>query len=153
MATQTQNPTLKNGSQGEDVKKVQQILNVAINANLTVDGVFGSNTEKAVKQFQTNNNLSSDGVVGPQTWAALNEFLGVGGSNLPTLSHGSKGDIVKALQQDLNLVVGANLVVDGIFGDATLKAVKEFQTKNNLSADGVVGPITWTALNEMAARV
>ncbi|MDQ4144271.1 MAG: peptidoglycan-binding protein, partial [Actinomycetota bacterium] len=38
-----------------------------------IDGIFGSKTETAVKEYQTNNGLVADGIVGPRTWALLNE--------------------------------------------------------------------------------
>ena len=38
---------------------------------MTVDGVFGSETEEAVKKAQKENGLPADGIVGPYTWAAL----------------------------------------------------------------------------------
>lgn len=57
--------TLKLGSKGEDVKKLQSYL------NLCVDGIFGNMTEESVKQFQKENMLTPDGVVGPTTWQAL----------------------------------------------------------------------------------
>ncbi|MBR1230195.1 peptidoglycan-binding protein [Bradyrhizobium sp. AUGA SZCCT0176] len=58
--------TLRKGSTGEDVKKLQKAL------KLTVDGKFGALTEAALKKFQTAHKLAADGVAGPQTWAALN---------------------------------------------------------------------------------
>lgn len=54
---------------------------------------------------------------------------------------GSKGDTVKKLQQLLNLTI------DGNFGPKTDKAVKEFQTKNKIIADGIVGVKTWAVLS------
>jgi N-acetylmuramoyl-L-alanine amidase len=51
--------------QGEEVKKVQQKLGVA------VDGIYGKETEAAVKAFQKANGLDVDGIVGEKTWAAL----------------------------------------------------------------------------------
>ena len=69
--------TLKYGSTGELVKELQTALNrvqTALNragCNLTVDGVFGSKTTTAVKQFQGLCNLSQDGIVGAETWKAL----------------------------------------------------------------------------------
>jgi N-acetylmuramoyl-L-alanine amidase CwlA len=59
---------------------------------------------------------------------------------LSTLKIGDKGDNVKRLQK----LVGVK--TDGDFGPATEKAVKLFQTKNNLKADGIVGSKTWGAL-------
>ena len=58
---------LKKGSRGEEVKKLQLAL------GLEADGIFGSNTEKAVIAFQDKNGLSPDGMVGKNTW----EILGV----------------------------------------------------------------------------
>ena len=67
-----------------------------------------------------------------------------------TLKKGSKGDKVKELQTKLNKV-GYNLVVDGSFGSATEKAVKEFQKKYGLTVDGIVGPNTTKKLDKVIA--
>lgn len=66
-------PTVKRGSRGEYVKKVQTILQ-KLGYNLGVygiDGDFGTMTEKAVKEFQQDHKLTSDGIVGAKTWEAL----------------------------------------------------------------------------------
>lgn len=62
--------TVRNGSTGEAVKGVQSQLNTR-GYGLVVDGVFGSKTEAAVRDFQTKKGLVVDGVVGPRTWNAL----------------------------------------------------------------------------------
>ena len=56
---------LKNGSKGEDVKKLQEKL------GLTADGSFGPGTEKAVKEWQSKNGLTSDGIIGDTSWSKL----------------------------------------------------------------------------------
>lgn len=61
------------------------------------------------------------------------------------ISYGSSGDEVKTLQELLNSS-GYNLAVDGQFGQKTQQAVKDYQTKNNLTVDGIVGDKTWGAL-------
>lgn len=66
--------------------------------------------------------------------------------NTPTLRRGSKGDEVEELQALLNAKFGYNLEVDGDYGSKTEAAVKDFQKKHGLTADGVVGPKTWKAL-------
>ena len=71
-------------------------------------------------------------------------------SDNSSLKKGSKGDKVKELQTKLNKV-GNNLVVDGSFGSATEKAVKEFQKKYNLTVDGIAGPNTIKKLDEVIA--
>jgi lysozyme len=61
---------------------------------------------------------------------------------------GSRGPDVVKLQQLLNAKVhpSPRLVADGNFGPKTLVAVKTFQSQHHLTADGIVGPQTWGAL-------
>ena len=66
-------------------------------------------------------------------------------TSYPVLRKENSGAYVKLLQTRLNLY-GASLEVDSSFGDLTLKAVKAFQSKKSLLADGVVGPLTWAEL-------
>jgi putative chitinase len=56
---------LKNGSNGEDVKKLQAKLGLA------ADGIFGPGTEKKVKEWQAANGLTADGIVGAGTWGKM----------------------------------------------------------------------------------
>ena len=62
---------LSYGSSGEDVKNLQLRLNETGNYNLETDGVFGSKTQAAVKDYQQKNGLATDGIVGNQTWSSL----------------------------------------------------------------------------------
>jgi hypothetical protein len=70
--------------------------------------------------------------------------------NTPTLRRGNQVDEVADLQMILNSKYGYELEVDGSFGKATETAVKDFQTKHGLTADGVVGAKTWKALGVKA---
>jgi hypothetical protein len=64
----------------------------------------------------------------------------------PTLKLNSRGTEVKELQTKLN-ALGYNCgTADGIFGNKTLNAVKEFQKDNGLAVDGIVGKNTWKKL-------
>jgi N-acetylmuramoyl-L-alanine amidase len=63
-----------------------------------------------------------------------------------SLSYGSRGEDVKKVQQRLKNWGYYKGEVDGIFGSATLAAVKYFQKQNGLAADGIVGPKTAAAL-------
>lgn len=65
---------------------------------------------------------------------------------MTTLKNGSRGNEVKTLQEALNKAGNYGLATDGIFGAKTDAAVKDFQRKNKLGVDGIVGPQTWTAL-------
>ncbi|NEP42006.1 MAG: peptidoglycan-binding protein [Okeania sp. SIO2G4] len=67
-------PTIGQGSSGDDVKRLQIILN-EMGYSLVGDGIFGSNTEAAVKEFQKNSRLEVDGIVGPLTWYALMSIM------------------------------------------------------------------------------
>lgn len=131
-------PEIKAGGQAlASVKRVQRFLNIDA-AGLAVDGVFGPATTAAVKRFQGAKGLTADGIVGPKTWGAL---LGA----MSTVQRTSTGLDVKHVQALLN-VFGYGVTVDGDFGPATQAAVKAFQTASGLTADGIVGPLTWQAL-------
>ena len=64
-----------------------------------------------------------------------------------TLKYGSRGSEVKTLQTMLNRVDNAKLTVDGIFGNGTKTAVRNYQKKKGLSVDGICGPKTWSVLS------
>jgi peptidoglycan hydrolase-like protein with peptidoglycan-binding domain len=64
----TSNPTLKKGSTGNPVRRAQKRLTLAGYDTGGVDGIFGANTESAVKRFQRDHGLDEDGIVGPMTW-------------------------------------------------------------------------------------
>ncbi len=62
---------IKRNDKGESVKWLQWQLNKKNKSNLTIDGVFGGNTEKAVKSFQRKKKLTVDGIVGANTLKKL----------------------------------------------------------------------------------
>jgi|HubBroStandDraft_4_1064222.scaffolds.fasta_scaffold15133_4 peptidoglycan hydrolase-like protein with peptidoglycan-binding domain len=166
-SAQTQSET---GAQGQSeateagvVKRLQAAL------HLQADGEFGPATEAAIRRLQARHGLTVDGVVGPATWS----LIGVHGEGTitpppsalpaPTSHHhsraavatpttagespqdaeggeGAGGNAVARLQKALKLPI------DGEFGPETEAAVQRLQARHGLSADGVVGPATWTVL-------
>jgi peptidoglycan hydrolase-like protein with peptidoglycan-binding domain len=115
---------LKRGLSGEPVKILQAKLGV------TADGEFGSGTEAALKAYQQQHGLKVDGIAGPDTFVQMALY------ELILLKPGTSGDTVKKLQQALGIAA------DGQFGSGTQKAVRDFQSKNGLEADGLAGPAT-----------
>ena len=134
-------PTIRLNSNGNFVYILQYLLN-HYGYNLSVDGRFGVRTQNAVKDFQRNNNLTQDGIVGRNTWNAL---LNLNPAN-NVLRRGSRNSAVLFLQKLLLSYLYPITSLDGIFGAETERAVRAFQTENNLVADGIVGRNTWTAL-------
>jgi hypothetical protein len=68
------------------------------------------------------------------------------GHGKPTIQRGAHGPVVREAQTILNRKQHAHLVVDGIFGPRTDRAVRDFQHANHLVVDGIVGPRTWGRL-------
>ncbi|MBQ6872733.1 MAG: peptidoglycan-binding protein [Clostridia bacterium] len=165
---------LRLGSVGEGVRVIQLQLNrIAQNYPLIpniarADGVFGQDTENAVKTFQQIFNITPDGVVGKATWyrikrvyfavKRISELFSEGITvtqaqrQFPSsLEIGDEGVPVRTLQFYLRIL--SNFIPtmpfvadDGVFGQSTRDAVIAFQTYAGLSPDGVVGRTTWNAL-------
>jgi peptidoglycan hydrolase-like protein with peptidoglycan-binding domain len=72
--TASSSSTLKKGSKGDAVKTLQSQLSKLGYTIGTIDGVFGSGTESALKTFQKANNLTVDGVAGPNTLNAIKKL-------------------------------------------------------------------------------
>ena len=138
-------PLVRRGDQQHPVQTLQYLLR-ARGHTVTVDGIFGPNTESAVRAFQQEKNLSVDGIVGPNTWSAL----------IIQVKQGSQGDAVRGVQEEFQFrnLSGdprQGLQLDGIFGPKTEAAVRGFQHAlhadiPSVAVDGIVGPITWRAL-------
>lgn len=67
--------TISKGSTGNEVMKLQKCMNKLMKSRIAVDGIFGTNTEKAVKIFQKKYKLEVDGIVGPKTRAKIKYLL------------------------------------------------------------------------------
>jgi len=165
---------LRPGTSGNDIRRIQLRLN-RISANYpsipkisNPDGIYGSETEAAVREFQRIFNLTQDGIIGRATWYAiqriyagvkrLSELSSEGISqeeiqNLreTTLEEGDQGSGVRELQYLLafigNFVGTVPLIsIDGIFGPETAEAVEAFQRAYGLPVTGIVDTITWNTL-------
>lgn len=137
------------GARGENVVAVQErLMSLGYDVPGGADGQFGSGLKNAIRQFQTDRGLEVDGSVGKNTWDALFPQSTTVSNYYPgqLISYGMSNYSVTLIQNrlsDLGYSVGA---IDGIFGDDTRNAVILFQTNNNLTADGIVGELTWNKL-------
>jgi len=156
-ATQTTRTDLRRGSSGQAVTELQVALRTLGYYTAAADGNFGALTEQAVRKFQASAGATQDGVVGPRTWEKLDAALAGANSTTttapstpatarPTLKQGSNGQAVKDLQTLLKAVGVYNSTIDGDFGNGTRNAVIKYQQANGLTADGIVGPLTWAKL-------
>lgn len=135
---------------GEDVKALQLALNEAGVDAGSPDGIFGKNTQTAVKKYQKLKGLTVDGIVGKKTVEAL------GGtwkkedtwSVSRNLKYGCEGEDVKNLQNALTKCGYScgKSGADGDFGKNTQKAVTSYQAANNLVPDGIAGKKTIVSL-------
>src|SRR6266571_9459750 len=133
-------PLTRQGDQHHPVQTLQYLLR-ARGHNVTVDGIFGPQTDAAVRAFQQQKGLAVDGIVGPNTWSAL----------IIAVKLGSQGDAVRGVQEEfqfrnLSGDPSKGLQVDGIFGPKTNAAVRGFQQALGITVDGIVGQVTWRAL-------
>ena len=162
---------LKLGSAGNDVRSLQVYLNrisrnyPAIPKIPQIDGIFGAETEAAVKELQKMFNLSSNGIVDESTWykityiytsvkriAELNSegtrFEEISKQYTDEVKIGMQSDEVSIIQYYL-AVIGAYyeaispVDITGYFGEETEASVKSFQRVFGLPQTGVVDRATW----------
>ncbi len=168
--------TLEFGSEGSEVKKLQQKLKDLGYLSGSADGKFGVATQAAVIAFQKNNNLTADGKAGVATLSKLysgtvkkssgtqvkledngsssgRDTSDIASTGYVTLENGSKGDQVKTLQKRLKELGYFNGSADGSYGEGTQAAVMAFQLRNNLTVDGKAGPATQRVLYGSKANI
>ena len=154
---------LDEGSIGPRVERVQEAL-IRHGAFLPggADGVFGTATTKAIADFQTWNGLTRTGDLDPATLRRLGLTSDSGGTSSDAsggsssrhaeLAPGSTGDAVLDVQRAL---LATGLVIrggaDGVFGDATERALKAFQRVNGLEPTGRMSERTARLLDPASA--
>ena len=172
---------LRRGYSGPSVAVIQTELNrisqsyPAIPKISPVDGIFGAQTEAAVKKFQEVFGLTVDGIVGRATWYALvryytavtslselrsqgQKFYSISWANTNPIDFGDRGVRVEHLQYMLS-VLGAyipeipEIAVDGIFGPATQNAVIAAQRWLGLPQTGSVNNETWEKIYEQFSGI
>jgi peptidoglycan hydrolase-like protein with peptidoglycan-binding domain len=123
----------------DTVKELQKELKELGYYDGDIDGLYGSETEEAVKEFQKEAGITVDGKYGPATHKALVEALDK-----------QESEATKHIQEmlsDLGYYTGD---INGKYDTATEDAVKAFQEEQGLTADGIVGPKTLAALEDAA---
>ena len=172
---------LRIGSTGPSVVVLQTSLNrisqnyPAIPKIPTVDGIFGSRTEAAVRAYQQIFGLSADGIVGQATWYSIvkrytavtrlselrslgQQFYAINWAPPTTLQIGSTGEQVRLLQYMLSILSSyiqaiPPVSVDGIYGQDTRAAVLAFQRRYQLPETGTVGRTTWDAIYDQYSGI
>lgn len=172
---------LRRGSSGPNVVVVQVELNrisqnyPAIPKLATVDGIYGSRTEEAVRKFQQIFGLEPDGVVGKATWYALvrlytavtrlselrsqgQQFYSISWEYPNSPQPGSTGEKVRHLQYMMSVLAEyipqiPTLTVDGRFGPETLASVLAAQRYFGLPETGVVNAATWEEIYDQFSGI
>ncbi|MBE9258212.1 MULTISPECIES: N-acetylmuramoyl-L-alanine amidase [Aphanizomenonaceae] len=125
----------------KSILRLQQALNrLKItdknNRTLVEDNGMGAATSSATEKFQRIVGVLPTGIASNTTWDAINQILA---KRVIQGTHAS-GVIIRYLQYR----IGAN--PDGIYGSQTEAALKKFQQQNGLTADGIIGAMTWQKL-------
>lgn len=114
------------------------------------NGIYGAGTVAAVRSFQERRGLRVDGVCGTDTWAALVEAgWRLGDRPLFLTRPLLRGDDVAELQRRLGSLGFDAGRVDGIFGERTERALRDFQRNGGLVTDSICGPATLMALSRL----
>jgi len=125
-------------------------------------GYFGTVTQQAVIDYQGKHGLVVDGKAGPNTLTAImgedytisnDRFVADDNVKADTFYPGDKGDEISKIQQQLKeLEYYDYSKITGYYGPVTKTAVERFQRTNDLTQDGVAGPITLALLYSEEAK-
>lgn len=135
------------GVEGTDVEELQKRL-YELGYISKVTSYFGTDTEAAVKKFQERNGLTVDGSVGAQTREKLYSEDAIAHA----YSAGEESEEIRTFQNKLHKLGYLTTNPDGKYGADTVAAVKRFQERNGLIADGYLGPQTKALLKSSDAQ-
>ena len=135
---------LQRGDTGSDVRTAQTALIRAGYDPGAANGVFGAATERAVMQFQRVLGATQDGIIGPVSWQFLEPCALE--SDPDVLRRGSRGAMVRRLQEALEASGNSPGRIDGLFGTKTQAALRAFQRSAMLAQTGVADRATWLAI-------
>lgn len=142
------------GNRGDVISDMQQRLKAAGSLKGDIDGVYGGDTVKAVKDFQRSRGFPVSGAIDEVTYRALRDISAgtpapVGSSGGESYGVGDRGSDVKTIQRKLKRLGYLDGEADGIYGGQTEDAVTAFQKEQGLSVTGGVNSATRTKLNEV----
>ncbi len=149
---------LRRGDVGSDVAEIRSTLTrlgLLPPADPQAPPVFDQQVEHSVRAFQQQRGLIIDGIVGPATYRALRDAtFSLGDRPLAFLmSQPTTGDDVLMLQERM-LELGYDAGrANGVFGQQTEQALKNFQRDYGLIVDGMCGPDTVRALRQLQPKV
>lgn len=136
------------GDHGAEIEALQKKLQSMGYLDDIADGIYGENTEAAVREFQKEHGLSVSGSMDRKTIDAVNrKYSSQTGSF--SLSVGDSGEKVIRLQNKLLLHGYDPGTVDGIYGAGTERAVQRLQEAERLAATGVADSNVWERLNSV----
>ncbi len=144
--------TLRDGDTGDSVKRLQERLKILGYYSGTVDGKYGAGTVTAVQSFQSMNGLTVDGVAGPATQQRLYGDSSSANKVPGSLKQFDENTNVRDMQYALYELGYYQDPINGIYGESTFNAVKEFQMINGLKVDGVAGNATLNLLFSIYAK-
>ena len=136
--------TLKYGSKGAEVTKLQTQLAKLGYFKGNATGYYGSQTQAAVKKFQAVKGISTTGTVGPQTTKALSAAGTSSRSTTSVEKSTADKETIKKIQEILQKMGLYKGKVDGLYGKMTTTAVKEFQKKYGMKSTGTLDKETET---------
>jgi len=140
---------IKKNSSGEKVTDIQRRLKLlGHNLGVTdIDGVFGLETENAVRKFQQDRGLLVTGVIDQETWQELVDAGYKIGERMLYLKHPPfRGDDVRTLQVWLKTLGFYPYDENGIFCEKTQQALVDFQKDMSIADDGIAGEQTVQSL-------